>query len=171
MKIIVLTNCTAKKGTKPARAEALYLGEQHVRLMRGVRAARERGHDVQVWIISARHGLVSGDRVIEPYDESFSEMRACVRKERYRQFGLDAAVRGLLRDYDMAIICLGELYAEPIGFRRYVYTAPTVRYVGTPAPPRRFYQEIAADNDKARETGCGVVGLKGELAARLLDTI
>lgn len=54
---VILTSCTSRKRRVPAPAEDLYLGEQHVRLMRGVRAARTAGHQVQVFIVSAHHGL------------------------------------------------------------------------------------------------------------------
>ena len=88
--IRVITTCTSRKlasvptpdhdvlpglecddGRVPA--EVLYTGEQHRRLMAGVRAA-EAVRPVEVWVISAKAGLVAGKHELAPYDESFAGM-------------------------------------------------------------------------------------------------
>lgn len=83
MRIKIITSCTSLKTRQPPHqltladfqlgpahvklreqeladfmqaAEEIYIGQQHHRLMRGVRAARSRGVEVDVWILSAGMG-------------------------------------------------------------------------------------------------------------------
>ncbi len=94
MRILIITSCTAekvhapdnqltledfRKGPEHVRARErqlkdmlmpageIYTGEQHARLMRGVKAARENGIDCTVDILSAGYGFIPEDRVIAPY--------------------------------------------------------------------------------------------------------
>ncbi len=170
LRIVVVTSCTAKKKDRPARAELIYRGEQHLRLMRGVSHARAKGVRVDVFIVSAKHGLIRGTDRIDPYNESFADMKRYERLEAYRKFDLDRRVGECLRDYDLGLIALGEAYAEPIGFRRFFYEAPTLRFVASPVQTKSaVYREVAAGKDQAKAFACGLVGLKGEMAGRILD--
>ena len=113
---IGLVGCVKKKLDTPARAESLYVST----LFNGRRSYVERFCD-EWWIISAKHGLVSPDEILEPYDLTLKKMgrdqrrtwslRVLTESERivspgtgdtieihagseYRDFGL---VEGLLR--------------------------------------------------------------------------
>src|SRR5262245_16133898 len=107
MKVRILTSCTGEKKFSPdnqltrddfrlmhdveafkvreeslaeyrVAAEDLYIGQQHLRLMQGVRKLREQAGPVKVelWILSAGYGLISGDRRIIPYECAFQRMKA-----------------------------------------------------------------------------------------------
>src|SRR5690348_7730055 len=54
-------------------AEDMYTGEQHARLMSGVQTIRKSLSDdaVDVWILSAGYGLISGHVRIVPYECTF----------------------------------------------------------------------------------------------------
>jgi hypothetical protein len=173
MRIIILTSCTASKEQQRLPAERLYTGDQHRRLMRGVTAARDQGADVRVWIISARHGLIPGTQWIEPYDETFAGMPRDQRETRHQELRLDEAVGDLLTaPFGLALVCLGRDYSGAIGFRRWWYESPVLRFVATPEPGGRCprYREIAAGAAEAKRYGCGLVGIKGEMAGRVLES-
>ena len=92
--IRVITTCTSRKlatadrarpwsslpglarRTRDLPAERLYTGEQHRRLMAGVRRTARLSAPVEVWVISAKAGLISGKHELAPYDESFTGMPA-----------------------------------------------------------------------------------------------
>ena len=60
----VITTCTSRKVVGgQTLAERLYVGEQHRRLMDGVGYLR-RLLNVEVWIISAKAGVIAGDEVL-----------------------------------------------------------------------------------------------------------
>ncbi len=83
--VTVLTACTAlKSAAEEAAAEALYRGQHHLRLMRGVGQAREAGIDVQLWIVSAGYGVVAGHKRLRPYERTFQGMSATDRRSSAR---------------------------------------------------------------------------------------
>src|SRR4051812_42194422 len=105
MRILVITSCTGQKSVKDERqltledfqkgaehvaarqselsqvltpAGTLYTGQQHKRLMRGVRQFRttrsDQGDVIDLCIVSAGYGLVADDDLIAPYEATFSGM-------------------------------------------------------------------------------------------------
>src|SRR4051794_27231895 len=54
-------------------AEDFYTGQQHLRLMRGVKQLRDKlgAESVDLWILSAGYGLIPGSRQIVPYECTF----------------------------------------------------------------------------------------------------
>ena len=178
MRWLIVTSCTARKAAtqRPVPAEALYVGEQHVRLMRGVQGARARGDAVDLRIVSARHGLVSGDRRLEVYDETFVGLSRGAVREVGLSLGLPGAFARLLQagGYDQALVLLGEQYLDACDALEVELGAEASRVVflcGHRAAETlrgRGAQVIALGPTEARELGCGLVGLKGEVAARLM---
>ena len=155
-------------------AEKLYRGQQHVRLMRGVEAARERGHLVSVSIVSAGYGLLAGDDAIAPYECSFQGMSVRERREWAGRLALADSVRqSLEKPADAAIVLLGEDYFSacvPTGVIR--PRAPTFVLCGARTalrmqPAADVYPVVLQESD-TRRFACGLVGLKGEVAGRLL---
>ncbi len=63
--------------SKPTSAEALYSGQQHVRLMQGIDLIRgKKGtFDLDFEILSAGYGLIPSDRNIAPYEATFTGMK------------------------------------------------------------------------------------------------
>ena len=52
------------------KAQELYTGQQHLRLMHGIDALWDANNlaDIETWIVSAGYGLIAGDREIVPYE-------------------------------------------------------------------------------------------------------
>ena len=158
-------------------AEQLYRGQQHVRLMRGVEAARALGHRVTVSIVSAGYGLVPGDQAIASYECTFQGMSARERRAWAGRLSLGEQVAGaLVREGDVAIVLMGEDYVDACGLGREIRVgAPTVVLCGARtgmriAPNRKVHAVVLGESD-TRRFACGLVGLKGEVACRLLARI
>ena len=97
----IVIPCCASKLPAAARAEKLY-DSDHFRFT--LRAAQARAQEIggRVWILSARHGLVSLDRVIEPYDVTFGDPEAVTARDVHGQlcvFGIDQVETLLPRRY------------------------------------------------------------------------
>jgi hypothetical protein len=70
-KHLVLMACSATKGATPAPAFELYLGVMYSTFRANATATRPA-----VVILSAKHGFLSADQVIDPYEQRMSEARA-----------------------------------------------------------------------------------------------
>ncbi len=68
----VVANCTAKKLPHAAPARELYRGPSIRRVVSVIDGARKRGVVVELYVISAKHGLVHESEVLEPYDETIA---------------------------------------------------------------------------------------------------
>ena len=208
MKILVLTSCTGEKAvestdgltladfqkgpahvaTREARvknlmrsAEDIYTGQQHVRLMRGVKAFRDaqvatgEAHSIDLHVLSAGYGLVPGAQLLAPYEATFQGMKSRELRDWADTLNVPAAVRGLLaQPYDLAILLLGDGYLAACNLDGgVVLGGPTLVFAGTgsaktlPALPRLRVQTLS--NPEAKRFRCGLVSLKGELTARLLS--
>jgi hypothetical protein len=179
--ILVLTACTATKtpngGRRLTLAEDLYAGQQHRRLMRGVklyRAAGEPAGRLELQIVSARHGVIPGHEAVQNYDATFSGLPNERLLKRATRLGVPTAVAELLRvPRRVAILLLGDPYLRAsrllqtteLGAPTLVFTSP--KSAGRLPSLGNLYP-VALDNDDARRFSCGLVGLKGELVARLL---
>jgi hypothetical protein len=142
--------------------------------MRGVEAARQLGHRVSVSIVSAGYGLLAGDEPVAPYECTFQGVSVRERRQWAERLGLAASVDRLLKQpADAAIVLLGDDYFNacvPTG--RLAPGAPTIVFCGArralrlqPAP--NVHAVVLRDPD-TRRFACGQVGLKGEVAGRLL---
>lgn len=201
MRILVLTSCTGVKAVTHPRpltqrdfrqgpahvaererqlaellrpAEELYTGQQHARLMRGTHALRKRAA-VEVFILSAGYGIVSGRQPLAPYECTFTGMSATALRRWAETLGVPQRVRSLLAEpYDLRLVLLGDTYLKACGLGPDLRLAgPTVFLCGTAAarqlpvaPGLRAVPLAPAD---AARFHCGLVGLKGEVAARWLD--
>ena len=109
MRVVIITSCTGEKVIHHERAltvedfqqgathiaareeelvslltpaEELYSGQQHVRLMRGVRVFRQQSLTnlkkpcVALWILSAGYGLIPSTQQVAPYECTFQGMKA-----------------------------------------------------------------------------------------------
>ena len=200
MRIQVITSCTGQKAIKPDRiinfsefksrdawiaqrereagvltpAEDLYTGQQHIRLMRGVRAARQRGAKVDVQILSAGYGLIPGGQPIATYEASFAGIGRDARARLATAHRVHAAMRRALAEpVDLRVILLGDLYldaCEPIDALR--ATGPTLALCSATSAPRfpteTGIRPIPLSEAHTRRFGAGFVALKGEVAGRLL---
>lgn len=160
--------------TSLVSAERLYRGQQHTRLMRGVDAARQGGHRVAVSIVSAGYGLLAGDATVAPYECTFQGMSTRQRRHWAGRLGLETAVKGVLEQTaDAAIVLLGDDYFDACGLPgNLAVGAPTVVFCGTRTGLRmelgRGLRPVVLHKSDTRRFACGLVGLKGEVAGRLL---
>lgn len=203
MKVIVFTSCTGEKAVEApnqltlddfqqgpkhvARRErelrplltpaaALYTGQQHVRLMRGVERQR-RSLDLDLWVLSAGYGLVRGDRPLAPYEATFAGMKKPALRKWADQLKVPSAVRGVLaRDFDFAIVLLGDAYLDACALDATLRLGGSVLLFAGANAARRLprvegLRVVTLSNREAKRFSCGLVALKGELAARLLDRL
>lgn len=158
-------------------AERLYRGQQHVRLMRGVDAARSLGHCVTVSVVSAGYGLLAGDKLITSYECTFQGMPARARRSWAARLALADDVAALLqRKSDLTVVLMGDDYFDACGIGPQIAAgAPTVVICGAKTAlriaPNPMVQPVVLSQADTRRFACGLVGLKGEVASRLLATI
>lgn len=121
---IALVGCSSQKLVEPAPARAFYISP----LFRSALALAEARHDV-VYVVSAKHELVTLDQVIAPYDLSMS----AVAKEWRAVWGTRVWGSILKRHwgFDRQIfIYAGKDYARPIrraGFNSATFHEPLAR--------------------------------------------
>ncbi len=72
MRTIVLISCASKKVTHRAKAQDLYVSPL---FSLGLRYARSLNPNA-IYVLSAKHGLVSLDKELEPYDLTLNDMSA-----------------------------------------------------------------------------------------------
>jgi hypothetical protein len=153
-------------------AEDLYTGQQHVRLMRGVRAFRATA-EVDLRIVSAGYGVLRADALIPPYDATFANMTGTELRTWADELGIPTQMRGLMtRSDDLKIVCLASSYLEAMNYDFESLGGTTVvlcshRYAEQ-LPKADGLFAVALGNVEAKRFRASVVTLKGELASRLL---
>jgi hypothetical protein len=180
--ILVVTACTAAKQPPSQtdrlyRAEDLYIGEQHRRLMQGVRAYRDAGEPaghLELAIVSAGHGLLAADARLGPYDASFVGLPRAQMRAQARRLELPQRMADLLsKSWRAVLFLLGNDYLTAcevapgleVGGPGLVFCSP--QWARRLAPSAGL-TTVALGNREARRARCGLVGLKGELGRRFL---
>ena len=200
-KILIISSCTGQKTIQTAQAltladfragepvvqarqasfpellteaGSLYAGQQHVRLMHGIRKAEAAGLDVEMQILSAGYGLVERRKKIFPYEVTFTGMNKRELGDWARGRNIPADFRRLIaRPYDLALVLLGDSYLEACQWDESVQLGgPTLLFCGTAAagrlPALPHLKIVPLSNQDAKRFACGLVGLKGEIGARTL---
>lgn len=160
-------------------AQDLYTGEQHLRLMRGIEALKAARPDVTVdlWILSAGYGLIRGDRKIAPYEMTFNEMGKADLRDWSSTLRIPEDVRATLAEkFDLGLLLLGETYLDAAALDAKVKVGgPVIAFCGKPSVPKlgaiARVTPVQLANKDAKRFACGMVGLKGELAKRILGRI
>ena len=157
-------------------AAEMYTGMQHVRLMEGIAAFEKSAGEGQVdlWIVSAGYGLIPAAREIVPYECTFQEMKLTEVDAWAEHLGLPTAARTLFaRPADLVVVLLGTKYLRALALdRRVRFGAPTLFFAA--GSSRRYIQGqgrlqiVELGKAEATRFSCGLVGLKGEVARRLL---
>jgi hypothetical protein len=179
--ILVLSACTATKSAEGVAraviAEELYAGQQHLRLMRGVQSYRAAGQPagpLKLMILSAAHGVIDANESLRAYDASFTGMHRAQLYRHADRLGIPEAVSQLLRTpRRLAVLLLGDNYLRAAQLSSVTgFGAPTLVLASPNSiarlPAASGLHPIALDNCDARRFSCGLVALKGTLAARLL---
>jgi hypothetical protein len=159
-------------------AESLYSGMQHQRLMRGVGAVRATaGIDLDFHILSAGYGLVNADQQLAPYEATFLTMKKAEARAWAKSLGIADDTHKLLeKPCDLALILLGDDYLNAVSLDESVLLGgPTLVLCGKAAAKRlpmlKNLYPVILSNAEARRFSCALIGLKGELAARVLERI
>jgi hypothetical protein len=159
------------------RAETLYAGQQHLRLMKGIsayRAAGEPAGPLRFRILSALHGLIDADDRIAAYDHSFVGMRAGVIREEGVRRGVPASIRAeLAQPFAVGLLLLGDPYIRACDLTDDVRLGGPLISFCSPAVNRRLprllgLRAVPLANPEAHRFSCGLSSLKGELGAQLL---
>ncbi len=152
----------------------MYTGQQHVRLMRGVGEARKVGLECQVEILSAGYGFIPESRRIAPYECTFQGMKVGEIRDLAKLLRVPEGFRKtVVEPYDLALILLGENYLKACTLDAGVKLGgPTILFTGS-GPAKRLpripnLRVITLSNADAKRFSCGLVGLKGEIAKRVL---
>jgi hypothetical protein len=182
--VIVLTSCTATKvaenGNGPRTAELLYAGQQHIRLMEGVRTYRAAGQPagrLRLRIVSAGHGVVAATARIASYNKTFQGLpREAIRRRAHTLHIPDEVERLLSRPYRLAVLLLGDDYLEACGLDGTLELGgPTFVFCGARVadklPELAKLHHVPVGNPEAARFGCGTIALKGELGRRLLSRL
>lgn len=174
MRFVVIAACTASKVRRRMPAEALYTGQGHVRLMRGVYAARAAGHRVDVVIASARHGIVGGRTPLDPYEATFQGLSRSRCRDLGAALGMhDDLARELARPADAVVVALGAAYFEACAPWNFGVGGPAVAICAAPAE-RQLPTAIRAVPMRLlnpRRFAAGTIALKGEAAGRLVAAL
>jgi len=161
-------------------AGEIYSGEQHVRLMRGLQVVRSlngSAPSTDLHILSAGYGLIPEGRVVAPYETTFATMKTKELRDWADSLNVPEDFRKTVaRPYDFGLILLGDNYLAACALDASVkFGGPTLLFCGTgmakKLPPLQNVRVVAISNPEARRFSCGLVGLKGELAARLLGEV
>jgi hypothetical protein len=162
-------------------AEELYSGQQHVRLMRGLQIfraqflANDKAPSVDLWILSAGYGLVPANRRLAPYECTFQGMKTKTLRDWADRLNVPIEFRHvLIEPYDLGLFLLGDAYLKACAFDETVQLGgQTLLFCGTRQASRlprlANLRTIILSNAEAKHFSCGLVGLKGELGARLLE--
>jgi len=161
-------------------ARTLYAGQQHKRLMRAVEEIGFRGvageamPELDLWILSAGYGLMPEGKEVAPYESTFRDMRKQALRDWADQLDIPAQVRKVLaKDADLILVLLGDDYWQALDLNGdETLGGAGLFFCGSVMGRTLSFPERATPVVLRRKTAkrfsCGLVGLKGELAARIL---
>lgn len=186
--IRVITTCTSRKVALETEsehaalpgiaapvtlpAERLYAGEQHRRLMAGITALRDQFR-VDLWVISARAGLIAGDEEIAPYNESFSGLPAGQAREQGDRLGIANDLRRLVAEpCALTVLLVGNDYFDAARLDdRVDWASPTLALVSPSRaarmPAHPHLRPLVVGQTLAREWSLPLTLLKGEIVRRM----
>jgi hypothetical protein len=160
-------------------AESMYTGQQHVRLMDGVRRFRE-GHgeeSVDLWILSAGYGLIPAFKAIVPYECTFQGMKTKDLASWATHLQLGTSIREVFaKPADFTLVLLGDPYLRALNLGESVeYTSPTLFLTSEKAQKyikgKGEFRVVPLSNKDTKRFSSGLVGLKGELGKRILARV
>lgn len=191
--IRVITTCTSRKLSPPATgatvplpglergegqvpAKRLYTGEQHRRLMAGIRELAPV-MPVELWVISAKAGLISGEERLAPYDESFAGMPAPRLRALAGELEIPQQFRARVAESAaLTVVLAGSDYYDAAALERpTAWGSPTLLLTSTSravrAPRHPQLRPLAVSQAHAKRWSLPLTLLKGELVGRMLATL
>lgn len=203
-KTLIITSCTGEKKYKPenqllqddfcdsnslsTREEQLkeymttagdmYTGMQHLRLMEGVKALRDKygPNIVDVSIVSAGYGLISEKHEIAPYEVTFNTMGSKEIINWSRTLEINKTLSTAIQGYDLIIFLLGDKYLRALELpietsenQTLIFFASGTSQKLIPQQSNYFIHEVGQED--AKSFSYGLVGLKGYLFKMLAQEI
>ena len=155
-------------------AETMYTGEQHTRLLHGVTAYRAAGGAVDLRILSAGYGFLRGHDQIVPYEATYKALSRKQARTWTETQRVPQTFRDLMQEASLlTCVALGDDYLRACDLQQdMVFTSPTLLLCGEraaatlPDLPNLFV--VSLTNADAKRFRCSLLGLKGELFARIL---
>jgi hypothetical protein len=168
----------SREAALPATPAAdLYAGLQHVRLMDGIQAVRahpDSGWTVDLYILSAGYGLVPAKRPLAPYEVTFTGIKSADLRQWANRLQIPRDIRATLTEpYALGLVLLGDHYLQACQLdASMTLGGRTLLFCGQ-GPARKLpalpgLRVVALTNAEAQRYRCGLVGLKGEVARRIL---
>lgn len=157
-------------------AATMYSGQQHLRLMDGTSRFQERRPEdkVDLWILSAGYGLIPGKRKIVPYECTFQGMRVSEIRKWARHLRIPQAARALFsQPADLVVVLLGNSYLRSLALDDETRIVPPTLFFASRTGEKYIKGQgkiyvFKLTTVEAKRFSCGLVGLKGEVAKRLL---
>jgi hypothetical protein len=160
------------------RADELYTGQHHVRLMRGVNSVGSNGKpaefEVDLRILSAGYGFVTPERKLAPYECTFQTMRAKEIDAWANSLGTPKQFRDLVAEkYDLILILLSDDYLRACSLTDdVVFGGHILLLCGTSLakklPKLKKLKPVIASTPETKRFNCGQLALKGEIGGRIL---
>jgi hypothetical protein len=148
-------------------ATDLYIGEQHLRMARGIAHLRRHfGHSACVLkIISAGYGVVEEDRSLAPYEVSFSNKPCKWIRDRAAKLDIPAAVRSAIRGYEAVVFLLGNKYLLSIDPPLTPHDGQCLIFLTTESESKFDSRSIliSAGMHETKRFGAGFISLKGKM--------
>ncbi|MFA9427062.1 DUF6884 domain-containing protein [Natronorubrum sp. A-ect3] len=105
-RVLALVGCGSKKRKQPTAAKALYISSYFIK-------KRQWAEGCHAWrILSAEHGLVHPDEVLEPYDTALVDLDDTETRRWAEDVMTD--LRPLLDDFNAVVVLAGRDYFTPI---------------------------------------------------------
>lgn len=157
-------------------AFALYKGEQHLRLMEGIRGyeAQNGVESVDLWVVSAGYGLISSRQEIVPYDCTFRGMGVTQIHTWACHLGIPESARQLLeRRFDLMVILLGREYLQALALDNDVELFSPTLFLASRTSKKHIAgigkrRTVCVSSVDSQRFACGMIGLKGEIGKQLL---
>ena len=151
------------------KSKKLYTGRQHLYLMEGILNSK---HEIDLFIISAGYGVVSGEDLLYPYEATFSGMGKKELTKKSEILNIPGMIDEIISDYtDITLVLLGKSYLEASSFKKSPYSR--FSYFLTAASAVNLVPKgslaVTLGNKDAKLYGAPLVSLKGKLAAKFLD--
>lgn len=170
-KILVITSCTSKKLQKPAAAGRMYTGMQQVCLNLGIAELREAfgSEIVDLFIVSAKYGVISEVEKINPYNITFNDMSDKEIAQWSDEIKIHRNLNELIQQYKIVFFLLGDKYLKAVKLpfesaradQKLIFFASKTSRKMIPAKEPYYFIEIGTD--EARSFSYGTVALKGYL--------
>ena len=156
----------------------MYTGQHHLRLMRSAEAIRrETRHSLDLHILSAGYGLISGAHAVAPYDCTFAGMGKAELRDWAAHLSIPAVARRMLsHPFDLGLVLLSNEYLaacqlppdlSPGGATLFFSSASAAKALWRLSEAR----VVPLGNTEASRFSCPLVSLKGELGGRILSLL